>query len=538
MRSVLRSCERYLPSGITALLLVPGLLAVSRWNYLLFHSLIEMISVVAAFGIFMIAWNTRHNLDNGYFLFLGPVFLYVGGLDLLHTLAYKGLGVFPGSDANLPTQLWIAARAVESLGLLLAPLFFTRRPRIGFSLLVGALLSGSLVAAIFSGRYFPDCFREGVGLTPFKIASEYVIVLVIGGALGLLWRHRGRFDPAVFAALVLALATKIGAELSFTLYRDVYGFSNLLGHLFKLLSTVLIYQALVETGITRPFDLLFRSLKRSEGALKAENLEIAAAREALGQKNAEYAQLIAEKNELLGIAAHDIRTPLSVIEMYSSFLGETFATLGDARSLKFIDIIRQVNRRALDMVSNVLDLTAIESGKLQLEARPLELDALVRETLEGQRILARNKGIEIEFDADEPLPAVPVDPLRFEQVLSNLLSNAVKFSTPGQRVRIRLLRRNGSVGLAVQDEGRGIPPEMLRTLFVPFSARGEPGTSGEKSTGLGLAIVQKIAASHGGSVEVDSTVGKGTTITVLFPARTPETAPSGPPARAGGDPAP
>lgn len=517
MRSVRPALGRYFPAGIVTILLVPGLFAVSRWNYLLFHSLIEIISIVAAFGIFMVTWNTRRTLDNGYLLFLGPIFLCVGGLDLLHTLSYKGMGVFPGYDANLPTQLWVAARAVESLGLVIAPLFFTRRARIGATLLGSALISGGLAAAIFSRRYFPDCFIEGVGLTPFKIASEYVIMLVIAGALWLLWRHRERFELAVFAALVLALATKIGAELSFTLYSDVYGFTNLLGHLLKLIATVLIYQALVETGISRPFELLFRSLKRSEEALLAENREIVTARGALEKKNAAYAQLIAEKNELLGIAAHDIRSPLTVIEMYSTFLHETFSALGDVKSLKFIDIIQRVNRRALDMVSNVLDFTAIESGKLRLEAHPLDLRALVKESLEMHRVLARSKGIEIEFSPDEAVPLVPADPLRFEQVFSNLMSNAVKFSTPGHRVIVRLFRRNGAVGLAVQDEGRGIPPEILSRLFMPFAGRGEPGTSGEKSTGLGLAIVHKIAASHGGSVEVDSEVGKGTTFTVLFP---------------------
>jgi signal transduction histidine kinase len=237
----------------------------------------------------------------------------------------------------------------------------------------------------------------------------------------------------------------------------------------------------------------------------------------LERKNAAYAQLIAEKNELLGIAAHDIRSPLTVIEMYSSVLSESSTTLGDAKSRKFIEIIRRVTRRALDMVSNVLDITAIESGKLRLDARPLDLRTLIRESLEAHSVLARSKGIEIEFACDEDVPPVSADPLRFEQVLSNLLSNAVKFSTPGHRVIVRLYCRNGDVGLAVQDEGRGIPPEILQRLFVPFSARGEPGTSGEKSTGLGLAIVHKIASSHGGSVEVDSEVGKGTTFTVLFP---------------------
>ena len=521
MRILLRSLEAYVPSAVVTALFVPALLAVSRWNYLLFHSLIEIVGIVAAFAIFMVGWNARRTLDNGYLLMLGPVFLCAGALDLLHTLAYKGLGVFPEFGANLPTQLWVAARLVEGFGLALAPLFFTRRPRIGATLVAGGALAGGLAAAILSGRWFPDCFVDGAGLTPFKIAAEYVVMFLLAAALALLWRHRSRFESTVFAALVLAIGVKIGAELLFTFYRDVYSLTNLLGHLLKLIAAVLIYLAVVETGISRPFDVLFRSLKRSEEALQAENRDLAAARAALETKNAAYARLIAEKNELLGIAAHDIRSPLAVIEMYSAVLDERFAASGDAKSLKLIGVIRQVTRRALDMVGNLLDFTAIESGRLLLDARPTDLRALVGESLEAHRVLARSKGIEISFEPEEGLPEVPVDPLRFEQVLSNLLSNAVKFSEAGSRITIRLFRRGESVALAVRDEGKGLSPDARKKLFLPFSA-GTSGTAGERSTGLGLAIVNKIVASHGGSVEVDSEVGRGATFTALFPVHTPQ----------------
>lgn len=526
MRAAWRSLRRYLPQALLAFLLVPVLYAVSRANYLLFHATVEILGVVVAFGIFLVAWNTRRTIDNGYLLFLGQAFLLVGALDLLHALAYKGMGVFPGRGANLPTQLWIAARALESLGFLVAPLFLARAVPLRGALLGGALLASGLVAAIFSGR-FPDCFVEGQGLTAFKVGSEYAIVLVLGAALALLARRRERFEPRVLGALALALAAKIGAELSFTLYVDVYGFTNVLGHLLKLVSSVLVYEALVVTGISRPCELLFRDLKRHEGALESENLELLTAQEALRRHNTRYAELIAEKNELLGVAAHDIRSPLSVIETYCAYLCDSFGRMGDAERLKLLGIIRRTNRRALDMVDNVLDLSAIESGRLRLDPRPLDLRRLVEENLEAHRVLARSKGTEIDFAVEGDLPPVPADPLRFEQVLSNLVSNALKYSPPGTRIAVRLFRRNGSVGLAVQDQGGGIPREALGKLFQPFSPGAAAGTVGERSTGLGLAIVQKIVASHGGSVEVDSAVGRGSTFTALFPLDAPPGPPGG-----------
>jgi len=101
-----------------------GLYLISLYSYLLFHSLAEIFSIVVAFGIFMLAFNSRRFVDNNYLLFLGIAYLYIAGLDLVHTLAYKDMGVFPDRDANLPTQLWIAARYLESLSFLIAPLFF------------------------------------------------------------------------------------------------------------------------------------------------------------------------------------------------------------------------------------------------------------------------------------------------------------------------------------------------------------------------------------------------------------------------------
>jgi hypothetical protein len=122
-------------------MLFPGLVFVvlgllyftSTYSYLLFHSIAEIFSVVVAFGIFMLAWNSRRFLDNNSLLFIGIAYFFVGMIDILHTLAYKGMGVFSGYDANLPTQLWIAARYLQSISLLLAP--FSSSARCGLPVL-------------------------------------------------------------------------------------------------------------------------------------------------------------------------------------------------------------------------------------------------------------------------------------------------------------------------------------------------------------------------------------------------------------------
>ncbi len=240
-----------------------ALYMVSRYNYLLFHATIELFSVVVACAVFAIAWNVRRLLANNYLLFIGIASLFVALIDLLHTLAYKNMGVFHGGGANLPTQLWIVSRYLQSLSLLIAPIFLRRTFRAGVMVTGYAFFVALLLATVFSG-HFPTCFVEGVGLTPFKKGSEYLIVFLLLAALLFLYLEREAYDRRVLRFMAGTIIFLVVAELSFTLYVDVYGMANMVGHLLKTGAFLLIYRALVETGLSRPYDLLFRELKQSE----------------------------------------------------------------------------------------------------------------------------------------------------------------------------------------------------------------------------------------------------------------------------------
>lgn len=521
MRILIHDLRRYLLAAAVSLAAAPALYALSRANYLLFHSLAELFSVVVAFGTFTVAWNTRRTLQNGYLLFLGLAMLFVGALDLVHTLAFRGMGIFPGQGANTATQLWVAARGVESLSFLVAPLLVASRIRTGAVIGGYALLTAAILAAVFGG-FFPVCFVEGSGLTPFKIASEYVIIAILVAALHLLWSVRARFERDVFAALAFALTLTAAAEASFTLYSDITGLANLAGHLLKLAAFMLIYRALVATGIVRPFDLLFRTLKESESSLQRENAVLATYQRELEAKNSELATISERRNELLGIAAHDIRSPLTVIEMYLTLLEERLGERADAECRKFIATIRRTSQKILALVGDLLDYAAIENGTLSIQRRPLRLRPLLEEALVPHVALARSRGVEVRLEPGEDPPVVSADPQRIEQVLANLVSNAVKLSAPGSSVTVRLFQRSGGAGLEVIDEGPGIPAQEIPKIFAPFHRAGARGPSGEGSTGLGLAIVQKIADAHGGRIEVDSAPGQGSTFTLLLPAATEE----------------
>jgi PAS domain S-box-containing protein len=262
---------QYFIAGILVFLV---LYLASLYNYLLFHSLAEIFSIVVACGIFMVAWNSRRFLDNNYLLFIGIAYLFVGGLDLIHTLTYKGMGIFEGYGTNLATQLWIAARYTESLSLLIAPLFFRRKLKINLLFFTYTLALSLFLICIFYWNIFPICFVEGVGLTPFKKISEYIISLILLASIVLLLKNRGEFDRDVLKWVVWSILVTIASELAFTFYVDAYGFSNLLGHFLKIVSFYLIYKALIQMGLTRPYDLLFRNLKQSEVLLREEKNKI------------------------------------------------------------------------------------------------------------------------------------------------------------------------------------------------------------------------------------------------------------------------
>lgn len=263
--------------ALTGLVIAGGLCAVSFYNYLLFHTFVEIFSVVVAALIFVLAWTGQAYAPNHYLLFLGIAYLFVGFVDLIHTLAYKGMGVFHHITANEPTQLWILARYMESLSLLAVPSYARRKAPAGLLFSGYALITLSAVLLILGWQAFPDCFVEGHGLTGFKIISEYVICGILAAAGIRLYAIREFFEPKVLRLLWAALATTVIAELAFTFYVNVYGLSNMMGHLFKLVSFLFVFEALVRTTIQEPFAVLFRQLKLNEQQLSEEKDKLEAA---------------------------------------------------------------------------------------------------------------------------------------------------------------------------------------------------------------------------------------------------------------------
>lgn len=277
-------------TGIFWVLALPVLYFISRYNYNLFHGLVDGASIIIAACVFMIVWNERRIIDNDYYLYVGIAFLFFGLLDLLHVLGNKNMGVFP-EHGNLGPALYIASRYVLSISLLIAPLFIHRKLNTTLMFAAYSLVTSFILLSIFYWQIFPDCIVEGVGLTPFKVVSDYIICLILLGAIGLLLINRRSFDSRVFWMIVSSIILSIATGAAFTLYADPFGIMNAVGHFLQIASFYLISLAIIETSLTKPQDVLYQKLRQSEEKLteKVRQLDYA---------NGELKQEIAERKRV------------------------------------------------------------------------------------------------------------------------------------------------------------------------------------------------------------------------------------------------
>lgn len=222
-----------------------------------------------------------------------------------------------------------------------------------------------------------------------------------------------------------------------------------------------------------------------------------------------------ERNRLLGTLAHDLRSPLGVVLGYARLLDEEHGgdLPSDAR-----EMLAAVARNAeymRDLVNDVLDMAAVQSGRVSLDFEVRDLRELLRVVATDAAMMARRKDIQVVVEPNGDVTA-EVDVRRLTQALRNLIDNAIKFGPRGSTVRLSVVRDPGHALLCVSDEGPGFP-EGAAASIGRFFTEGETGSAGERSTGLGLAIVRRIVEAHGGELQVRSTPGEGSTICMRLP---------------------
>jgi len=504
-----------------------ALYVLSRHGFLLFHSLVEIASVSVAFAIFLIVWNSRKFVQNGYMLFLGTAFLSVGVLDLIHTLAYEGMGVFPDHGVNLPTQLWIAARYLESLSFLVAPFFLRRRFNVTWVLLVYAILLCLVLLSIFFWDIFPACYSDVHGrLTSFKETSEFIIIGILLAALLVLFTNRRAFDSRVLKWICCSITLTMLSEFMFTRYTNPYEMTNAVGHLLKLVAFYFVYKALIEIGLREPYNLLYRGLKQREVDLQrarddletrvrrrtaelsqtVETLqeEVEARMRAEEKILADQVQLRALTSELLSVEDQERRA--IAMELHDS-VGQILAFI----KIEMGELCRaRLDPKLVQTVSHIreqVDAAIQQTRTLTFEISPPELYTLgLASGLEElTRRFSHDRQIECTIqDTDDLKPLSDQMKTLLYRSVRELLVNAAKHAKAGH-VRVVVDRIDNDIQITVEDDGIGFDTSRLEDR------------SPHETEGFGLFSIRQRLTHMGGAMYIQSNCTKGTKVVLRAP---------------------
>ena len=486
---------RYLLAAVV-LCLVSVLLR--QYNYLLFHSMVEIFSIIISTSIFILTWNSRKQTQDLNLYFLGIAYLFIGLLDLLHTLAFNGMGIFPAGDYTI--QLWVASRYLESISLLLFASLLMRKIRQYqyVSLLMGSyiIITAAVLGSIFYWHTFPLCYNEVTGLTPFKVISEYIICGILLAAVLLLWIRRRQLDKKLLNFFIASIFLTICSEMAFTLYKDLDGPFNMVGHILKLLSFYLIYRSIIISLIQRPVDLLFAQLKNREHKLTRSN-EI--------------------KTKFFSILAHDVRAPFSGILGFLHLLDTYYERLQDYERQEYIKRCLHGTELAFNLFDNLLVWARSQLENIKYQPENIDLSSLVDLNIELLRTNAVQKEINVQKNCTPGVYAF-ADRNMVNLILRNLLSNAIKFTGTGGHITVDVKNNRELLKIAVKDNGIGMEEQEVRKLFQMDNHFSRQGTDEEQGTGLGLILVKEFVEKNRGEVSVESRAGLGSTFSFTLPA--------------------
>ena len=266
-------------------------------------------------------------------------------------------------------------------------------------------------------------------------------------------------------------------------------------------------------------------LSRSERRLRSMVVELERAQgqaqelaEKYSEQKARAERASQTKGAFLANMSHELRTPLNHINGFSEMMaGEIYGPLGDPRYKEYADAIHQSGQHLHDMINDILDMSKIEAGKMQLAPRMIDATDAVDAAVRLIRRRAADRQVSLVFDPDDDLPDINGDHRAIKQMTLNLLANAIKFTDPGGEVKVTITVEREWVVIRVADTGVGIAPEDLPRLGQPFEQAKTQEGRNTHGTGLGLALTKSFAEMHGGYLTIESELGKGTTVSIFLP---------------------
>jgi PAS domain S-box-containing protein len=605
------------------------------------HVVAEFFAITVSFLVFAIGWHSYDKQQTRNSVMLACGFLVIGLLDLAHTLSFEGMPDFiTPSSVEKSINFWLAARFIFSCLMLTIALRSWESKTAGHQRYGYLAISLTVIALIlwlelFNSKVLPHTFTVENGLSPFKIGTEILIAVIATTAASLFYfqaKNRACVTCYDSSRLFMATAITVLSEMCFVLYSDASDIFNLIGHIYKIIAYIFIYQSLFLSSVKGRFEQLQKTqdalTERKEmlqaiidhvparifwkdcdscylGANKLflHDLGLNHADEVIGRTDFElfgqcdpepdlnsseefahgyvsddqdviqtgvaklnFEELIHTQNhqgwvltskvpmtdkngEIIGVLgtyvdinqrkrtekeandanisksefianmSHEIRTPMNAILGMIQLTLET--ELNDTQR-NYLEKVQRSSNTLLGILNDILDLSKIESGKMDVELSEYNPSQVLREIAELFIPKAKEKNIEILINIDSRIPMTIIsDALRFKQIVSNLMGNAIKFTEKGEiQLRLRIADKNEErllLRLEVRDTGIGIQHENLQKLFESFIQSDTTITRKFGGTGLGLSISKKLVELMGGTISVNSEFGKGSTFSFTLP---------------------
>ncbi len=465
--------------------------------------------------MFLLALHTYYSNKDNRIILLGMSYGFIACLDLLHILTYSGRGEFIYDATNISIQLWIAARLLESLSIIIS--FALYNKKIGLKKVVFTYLTvtGLLVVSIFYLNIFPVFYMEGYGPTFFQTISQYIIctILFIGIIYFLIQNYREHKKANIYVVYFL-VATTI-SEIFLIKNDHVFSLSALLGHTFRFIFYHLIYMALVQSSSREALSIISEINKALMNGNKSWGIIINKYK-----PECREGRRLDLKTSSIGTISHEIRTPLNIILGVTQLLPSINKGNGDkvyVLTEKQLNIIKKNCYRLIKLSDDIIDMVKIDIGHMQLKLGNHNIISIVEDITLAVAEYIKGRNITLVFDTDMEERIVACDRYEIERVMLNLLSNAVKFTGPGGHIKVNINNKEDRVIIWVEDNGIGIPEDMVDEIFDRFKQVDTTLRRKHEGSGIGLSIVKSIVELHGGKVLLESEVGKGSRFIIELP---------------------